>query len=681
MIPIADDGLQIAWLVGRLPAVSATFIAKATYAMKPGAPAVAAAEPMPMCGDLHVDDDENRPLRYASDFAPLKAKADLVVVGHAHAPGGRPVTVLRVGVHVGRYSKTLAVIGPRQWKKSFVGAAATEPQPFTRMPISFDHAFGGPESPLNPIGTGLSVESPLPNIEDPANLLTRPSKGPPPSGFGPIPMTWPQRLPKAGTHGKKWLAERWPGPPEDIDWAFYNAAPADQQFPAWFRGDETIRFENLHATVPDYETHLPSVRVRAFLAEPVGSGLQVREAAMNLDTLWVDLDAERLVLVWRGVIELGKEELAEDDSMLVVREPLAEAPRPLDAYRELLMQRLSSPPEPPPEPEPEPPETLAAEPVPPEPPGEPPPPPPARSTEWCKARLAARESFAELDLSRCDLSSLDCRGVDFRGAMLKGAALRSTVLAGANLSGAVLAEADLTRADLSRANLTKADLDRARMPRSNLAEALLEEAILTDAVLVRSNLDGVQASRALFTAANLGGAHLRKAKLIEAVLSNCLLHDADLTEADLTRASLEGACGNRLRALRATLVETRAAKSALLEGNLEAVVAPGSVWQSANLYRCVFKSADLSRAEFEGAYLCQSTLATANLREARMVKADLTGVNLFRANLFRAVLTKATLADADLGSANLFESDLSGAALTGARMEGANLRRALMVSG
>ncbi|MGB3137765.1 MAG: pentapeptide repeat-containing protein [Nodosilinea sp.] len=61
----------------------------------------------------------------------------------------------------------------------------------------------------------------------------------------------------------------------------------------------------------------------------------------------------------------------------------------------------------------------------------------------------------------------------------------------------------------------------------------------------------------------------------------------------------------------------------------------------------------------------------ADLRQADLTHAELSGINLYRANLAGANLTGASLAEA-----NLFRADLSGANLSGANLADANLRRA-----
>lgn len=131
-----------------------------------------------------------------ADLEFRKRGIDLVVVGRAVAPGGRAVPAMYVGVECGRLHHRLAVYGDRWWWNAGGGELiATEPQPYTEMPLSNDRAFGGsalwddipvPHA-VNPAGRGfyLSAEQaenqPLPNLEDPEALIRHWSDQPEPA--------------------------------------------------------------------------------------------------------------------------------------------------------------------------------------------------------------------------------------------------------------------------------------------------------------------------------------------------------------------------------------------------------------------------------------------------------------------------------------------------------------------
>ena len=89
--------------------------------------------------------------RRECEFVPFKPFCDVLVLGSAQAPGGRPVQQLTAGIRVGRVSKALTVHGPRQWEPGLLGAGAGVAQPFQRQDISYASAFGGSHaSPDNP---------------------------------------------------------------------------------------------------------------------------------------------------------------------------------------------------------------------------------------------------------------------------------------------------------------------------------------------------------------------------------------------------------------------------------------------------------------------------------------------------------------------------------------------------
>ncbi len=76
--------------------------------------------------------------------------------------------------------------------------------------------------------------------------------------------------------------------------------------------------------------------------------------------------------------------------------------------------------------------------------------------------------------------------------------------------------------------------------------------------------------------------------------------------------------------------------------------------------------------------LVSANLDGTSMRRSNLSNADLTGANLVGADLFKAVLSHASLAGADLAGANLTSVDLTGANLTGANLEGTRLTNAVL---
>ena len=130
-----------------------------------------------------------------------------------------PVERMAVGVQVGGQRKILPVTGDRRCSyREGAAPVFTDPEPFTEMEIRYDRAYGGRDEksmpdipfmyPRNFMGVGVVLRNvkeaveglPLPNIEDPQDLLTperlfieEPDRWhlqPLPQGFGWRQRTW-----------------------------------------------------------------------------------------------------------------------------------------------------------------------------------------------------------------------------------------------------------------------------------------------------------------------------------------------------------------------------------------------------------------------------------------------------------------------------------------------------------
>ena len=86
--------------------------------------------------------------------------------------------------------------------------------------------------------------------------------------------------------------------------------------------------------------------------------------------------------------------------------------------------------------------------------------------------------------------------------------------------------------------------------------------------------------------------------------------------------------------------------------------------------RADLSDADLSRADLSGADLSDADLSRADLSRADLSDADLSRADLSRADLSRADLSRADLSGADLSRADLSGADLSDADLSRADLDG-----------
>jgi hypothetical protein len=147
---------------------------------------------------------------WETDFAFRKPRCDVILNGCAHAPGGRPVERVPVGIKVGGWSKLFEVVGNREWRAIGPVFSSTAPEPFVKMPITYDRAWGGidrlnPEDKLrgaflaNPVGAGWAQTKNqrfipglrLPNTQAIGEDIRSPFGDYRPMSFGPMGRGWP----------------------------------------------------------------------------------------------------------------------------------------------------------------------------------------------------------------------------------------------------------------------------------------------------------------------------------------------------------------------------------------------------------------------------------------------------------------------------------------------------------
>jgi hypothetical protein len=90
-----------------------TVVCKATFDLLPGECQLAADQEAPNEADNHWDDDLTRSVHAPGDLAPVKLRADVVVVGPAFSHGGAAVRSLIARLMVGKIDKSIEVFGER----------------------------------------------------------------------------------------------------------------------------------------------------------------------------------------------------------------------------------------------------------------------------------------------------------------------------------------------------------------------------------------------------------------------------------------------------------------------------------------------------------------------------------------------------------------------------------------
>ncbi|MCE5983559.1 hypothetical protein D3C76_852670 [compost metagenome] len=339
---------------------------------------VMADEPILLCAaDRYFGEQGQSSVYEESDLAPFKPRCDVIINGHAHAPGGEPTTSWTAGIrlsaplseqpctaqheaehHEARgilLDKHLRFSGPRHFEHGlFSGWRLSAAEPAIRVPLRWEYAFGGssvlpnPDYPdncaepyllhqvcySNPLGRGWiekrhekhawSMDAPLQRLAAPQiEALDRPvthlhvthhpdgdisaadmaqlsaTYGYCPAGFGVVGRAWAPRLALAGTYDKAWQKKPWPGLPADFDFAYWNAAPVDQQI-AFLPANLRIELFNL---TPPALSHNGQLCVelpehRPFVLMRLHSG-ELLPLPLFTDTLHIDTDAMTLSLTHR----------------------------------------------------------------------------------------------------------------------------------------------------------------------------------------------------------------------------------------------------------------------------------------------------------------------------------------------------------------------------------------------
>src|SRR5512134_3485256 len=88
-------------------------ILKCTYAIGSGGRLAPSDEQLPLwLADEFHGEPAASSVRYESDLAPVKPGTDVVLIGHAYAPGGRAART-QVSLRVGGLHHVIAVVGDR----------------------------------------------------------------------------------------------------------------------------------------------------------------------------------------------------------------------------------------------------------------------------------------------------------------------------------------------------------------------------------------------------------------------------------------------------------------------------------------------------------------------------------------------------------------------------------------
>ncbi len=579
------------------------------------------------------------------DLVIPKRVGEYIVAARAYAPGGRPAPAVRVSARFGPLTKSLLAVGDRYAE----GGRVSQPVPFTDMALDWSRAFGGPNHALNPLGRGMEEKAvpgiglvvPLPNIEDPAVAPEHRLRAS--AGFGPIDQTWPQRARLVGTHDDHWLREDFPGLARDMDWRFFNAAPADQHLQLPLTGTEDYAFENLHPEEPIIQGRLPGLAPRLFLARRDG-GDAMEEVPLTLTTVVFVPHRKRAILIHHGVVQVAEED-ARDVTCMLVGADRAGQPRPAEHYRRIRDLRLDP-------------------------------------------DNGVLHALRESDLAPADMIRPD-----------PDIAAHSALMATQNLLAKNGRRDTERRLAAARAEVARHDLD----PDEHGPTAMPPEEPPPSPDDLPARIDAAMAQAEAFEAEAKARSHLSDedlAKILEGSDMTVPMIRAEMTQrpSGPPTYTAEGTREN-LRNLRD---EARAAGSEPSAAEIEEILSDpvmNALWERSE---AELRAAYLAGAQFQDparqlsdgqqarlregmaargrslarADLCGADLAGLDLSGADLTGAWLDGANLRGANLAGAKLVDAVLAHAVLEGANLSHADASGANLGSARLGGALLDRA-----
>jgi len=326
-------------------------VAKATFRFtEDGSVELEREDPLPI---FEADEELEDGFFLPRDTIPKNDEAfEVMLVGHAHSPSGRPVERMHVTLGVGDTYQHLLVTGDRWWRIQLgsdgwpdpSACVPTDPAPFTRLPLDWTRSWGGEAEvlidhdspltfadPLNGLGKGFDptpaargfvehVGAPegfpviewvraLPNVEDPLSPITHWEDEPDPAGWAPLPISSGIRamaipMPDSEEDASLFASLERPQkvPPEILhrahpDWVLPSTPPAGA----------SIFLRGLVAGVSELAFPLPSLRVLADYE--VGEHSGTRE--LRPDTLVLLPDERRFYLVYRSIFRYNFDPMSE----------------------------------------------------------------------------------------------------------------------------------------------------------------------------------------------------------------------------------------------------------------------------------------------------------------------------------------------------------------------------------
>jgi hypothetical protein len=225
-------------------------VVKATFSISGDGEASLAPLQEPLSLERPDPDADRDGLLTPSDFAPQKARADVMLVGHAFAPEPSRTIPARLVLDV--------------LDLAFVGVSPTETELVRLVPRS--------------LRAGVAASAPA-------------------IAVGPRAATDPERAARGlGSRVDRFGVVRAPlGPAPDF--GFFNTAPFRQQL-GLLRPNASLWMQGLTPGGGTRSIEFPGHRPRVFA---MGARGEVREAVLSIDTLFIDTDRQVATLAFRGI--------------------------------------------------------------------------------------------------------------------------------------------------------------------------------------------------------------------------------------------------------------------------------------------------------------------------------------------------------------------------------------------
>lgn len=290
--------LQTRLVFGDAPdgAPIASVLAKATYLLTPSGLVAPTSDDqiVPLWEHPVLEQGVNplqSPLLHASDLVAYQPYCNVVVHGEACAPQGKRARFFDMGISVGPYMKKLRIFGKRFVDSSNGKIRFSDPEPFDRVPLKSDLAFGGRDHlsrpgqvvthPKNPFGKGFWMDpeptsihgTELPCLEDPNRLLN-------PQQFFLHDLENIEDFPQPAFLGEPPVAH-----PETLGFVI-----------PYVRSGETVTLAYMDAECPQYSFSLPNMTPK--LQMDFGDCRCQVEAF--LQKIEIDKSQGFITLLWRG---------------------------------------------------------------------------------------------------------------------------------------------------------------------------------------------------------------------------------------------------------------------------------------------------------------------------------------------------------------------------------------------